>query len=156
MNRMEIRNGRYDVVVCGGGTPGSAPPSLPLGSGAKVAVIEQRPILGGNSSSFAHVPPHGAAAFWHNRNAREGGIMEELLMEYAARSPLADCVRSLFDNFRFHDLSDVPAFCLIYLNRVLLQHGVYVLPIHNIQLTDVLVVGAMKEVNNIVESVCRV
>ncbi|EMI15299.1 hypothetical protein RMSM_07774, partial [Rhodopirellula maiorica SM1] len=27
---------------------------------------------------------------WHNRMAREGGILEELLMEYAKRSPVAD------------------------------------------------------------------
>lgn len=27
---------------------------------------------------------------WHNRMAREGGLLEELLMEYACRSPLAD------------------------------------------------------------------
>lgn len=90
MNSMETRNARYDVVVCGGGIPGVCAAISAARSGAKAALIEQRPILGGNSSSFARVPPHGAAAFWHNRNAREGGIMEELLMEYAARSPLAD------------------------------------------------------------------
>ena len=90
MNNLELKKVQYDLVVCGGGIPGVCAAITAARREVKVALIENRPILGGNSSSLALVPPHGAAAFWHNRMAREGGIMEEVMIEYAARSPLAD------------------------------------------------------------------
>ena len=94
---MEEKNMRYDVVICGGGMPGVCAAIAAARHGAKVALLEKRSVLGGNSSSEARVPPHGAASFWHNRMAREGGIVEELMLEYAARSPYAD-------NRRYWDL----------------------------------------------------
>ena len=87
---MELRQLEYQLVVCGGGIPGICAAVTAARAGVRVSLVEQRPILGGNSSSFALVPPHGAASMWHNRTAREGGILEELLMEYAIRSPVAD------------------------------------------------------------------
>jgi hypothetical protein len=87
---MEIKKAKYDLVVCGGGIPGICAAITAARNGVKVALTELRPILGGNSSSLALVPPHGAASFWHNRMAREGGILEEIMIEYACRSPLAD------------------------------------------------------------------
>ena len=84
----------YDVVVCGGGLAGvvcAIAAARTAGSmNGRVALIEERPVLGGNSSSLAGVPPHGATAMGHNRNAREGGILEELRMRYAELSPNAD------------------------------------------------------------------
>lgn len=87
---MDYKNLKYDLVVCGGGIPGVCAAITAARNGVKVALTEQRPLLGGNSSSLALVPPHGAASLWHNRNAREGGLLEELLQEYAYRSPHAD------------------------------------------------------------------
>lgn len=87
---MDYKNLKYDLVVCGGGIPGVCAAITAARHGVKVALTEQRPLLGGNSSSLALVPPHGAASMWHNRNAREGGLLEELLQEYAQRSPYAD------------------------------------------------------------------
>ncbi len=84
----------YDVVVCGGGLAGvvcaiaAARTARPMQG--RVVLIEERPVLGGNSSSLAGVPPHGATAMGHNRNARESGILEELRMRYAELSPDAD------------------------------------------------------------------
>jgi hypothetical protein len=84
----------YDVVVCGGGLAGVvcaiAAARAERSMGCRVVLIEERPVLGGNSSSLAGVPPHGATAMGHNRNAREGGILEELRMRYAQVSPNAD------------------------------------------------------------------
>lgn len=93
---MEHKDGSYDLVVCGGGIPGVCAALTAARAGVNVALIENRPILGGNGSSLALVPPHGAASFWHNRMAREGGILEEVMIEYAARSPRADN-RRIFD-----------------------------------------------------------
>lgn len=87
---MDYKKLSYDLVVCGGGIPGVCAAITAARNGIKVALTEQRPLLGGNSSSLALVPPHGAASLWHNRYAREGGILEELLQEYAFRSPHAD------------------------------------------------------------------
>lgn len=90
MNPLDHKVMDYDLVVCGGGIPGVCAAISAARAGIQVALVEQRPLLGGNSSSLALVPPHGAATMWHNRNAREGGLLEEFVMEYARRSPFAD------------------------------------------------------------------
>ncbi|GAA6210179.1 hypothetical protein NBRC116601_34720 [Cognatishimia sp. WU-CL00825] len=87
---MDHKTREYDLVVAGGGISGFCAAITAAREGIRVALIEQRPLLGGNSSSLALVPPHGAASFWHNRMAREGGILEEIIMEYANRSQQAD------------------------------------------------------------------
>ncbi len=50
--------------------------------GAGVCLIQNRPVLGGNSSSEIRVTPHGAAAF--HGYARESGILAEALIEERA------------------------------------------------------------------------
>lgn len=87
---MEYKKKEYELVVCGGGIPGVCAAITAAREGVKVALTEQRPVLGGNSSSMALVPPHGAPALWHSRMAREGGLIEEFALEYAQRAPLAD------------------------------------------------------------------
>ena len=80
----------FDVVVSGGGLAGVCAALQAARSGARTALLEEKPVLGGNSSSYAGVPPHGATAIGHNRYARETGICEELRMAYAELSPHAD------------------------------------------------------------------
>lgn len=87
---MEQITVKYNLIVCGGGLPGVCAAIAAARRGVKVALIEKRSVLGGNSSSECRVPPDGAVAYGHNRMARESGIIEELRMEYAARTPLAD------------------------------------------------------------------
>ena len=79
---MKSINEEYDVVVCGGGLAGISAAIAAARSGAKTCLVQDRPVLGGNSSSEVRVTPHGAAAF--HAYARETGIISELLIEERA------------------------------------------------------------------------
>ena len=54
--------------------------------GSKVALVQDRPVLGGNASSEIRVWAIGAATRAYLRNARETGIIEELTLEALYRS----------------------------------------------------------------------
>jgi hypothetical protein len=79
---MQTRRETYDVVVCGGGLAGVCAAIASARGGAKTCLVQDRPVLGGNSSSEVRVTPHGAAAF--HAYARETGIVSELLIEERA------------------------------------------------------------------------
>lgn len=49
--------------------------------GARTALVHDRPVLGGNSSSEVRCPMLGADCIGANRHARESGIVEELRLE---------------------------------------------------------------------------
>jgi len=53
------RAGRYDLVVVGGGLAGCGTAVAAARHGLKVALIQDRPVLGGNASSEIAVPPGG-------------------------------------------------------------------------------------------------
>lgn len=57
--------------------------------GVKVVLIQDRPVLGGNASSEVRLWILGATShmFNNNRYAREGGIVEEILIENLHRNP---------------------------------------------------------------------
>ncbi|WP_309121102.1 FAD-dependent oxidoreductase [Paenibacillus sp.] len=74
----------YDVVVCGGGLAGFCAAVAAARHGARVCLVQDRPVFGGNSSSEIRVPPQGAASF--HAYARETGIVHELLTEERARN----------------------------------------------------------------------
>jgi hypothetical protein len=74
----------FDVVVCGGGLAGFCAAVAAARGGALTCLIQDRPVLGGNSSSEVRVTPHGAAAF--HAYARETGIISEVLIEERARN----------------------------------------------------------------------
>ncbi|GAA4972100.1 FAD-dependent oxidoreductase [Pseudonocardia tropica] len=74
----------YDVVVCGGGLAGFSAAVASARHGARTCLVQNRPVLGGNSSSEIRVTPHGAAAF--HGYARETGIIGEALCEERARN----------------------------------------------------------------------
>ena len=68
-------SGEYDLVVVGAGPGGLGAAIAAARHGARVALVHDRPVLGGNASSEIGVPTDGAAV--SHRNAREGGICEE-------------------------------------------------------------------------------
>jgi len=75
---------RFDVVVAGGGLAGVCAAIAAARHGCHTALVQDRPVLGGNSSSEIRVPPGGAAT--PNPWARETGIVEELQIENIARN----------------------------------------------------------------------
>ncbi|MDR6972688.1 FAD-dependent oxidoreductase [Leifsonia shinshuensis] len=76
-----------DVTVIGGGLAGVAAAIRAARSGATVALINNRPVLGGNSSSEIRVWVCGATAHGAQKFARETGVMGELFLENQYRNP---------------------------------------------------------------------
>ncbi|REJ06467.1 FAD-dependent oxidoreductase [Microbacterium bovistercoris] len=76
-----------DVTVIGGGPAGVAAAIAAARNGARVALINNRPVLGGNSSSEVRVWIVGATSHGAQKFARETGIMGELFLENQWRNP---------------------------------------------------------------------
>lgn len=75
-----------DITVVGGGLAGIAAAIAAARLGQKVALIQNRPVLGGNSSSEVRVWVCSATKHGVNRYARETGIMGELFVENQFRN----------------------------------------------------------------------
>ncbi|WP_223622379.1 FAD-dependent oxidoreductase [Microbacterium sp. EST19A] len=76
-----------DVTVIGGGLAGTAAAIGAAREGATVALINNRPVLGGNASSEIRVWVCGATAHGAQKFARETGVMGELFRENQYRNP---------------------------------------------------------------------
>ncbi|MGN6698044.1 MAG: FAD-dependent oxidoreductase, partial [Thermomicrobiales bacterium] len=76
----------YPLVVVGGGLAGVCAAIAAARQGVRVALVQERSVLGGNSSSEVRVHPVGASQSGYNRDARETGLMEELFLDVRARS----------------------------------------------------------------------
>lgn len=68
----------YDIVVCGGGLAGFTAAVSAARMGHRVCLVQDRPVLGGNSSSEVRVVPRGSANY--HAYAREGGVLSELMV----------------------------------------------------------------------------
>ncbi|MEO7599959.1 MAG: FAD-dependent oxidoreductase [Opitutus sp.] len=78
-----------DLAVIGGGLAGTCCAITAARSGLRVVLVQDRPVLGGNSSSEVRLWTLGATSHLGNNNrwAREGGVIDELLVENMARNP---------------------------------------------------------------------
>lgn len=76
----------FEVVVVGGGLSGLCAAIASARHGAKTALIQNRSVLGGNASSEIRMHICGAAASGGRDNARETGIVEEILLENRYRN----------------------------------------------------------------------
>lgn len=76
--------GEFDVVVVGGGVSGCAAALAAARLGQRVALIQDRPVLGGNASNEVGLMPRGAqGALLAELSARtaDGGLMAQALLE---------------------------------------------------------------------------
>src|SRR6476646_7796756 len=78
-----------DLVVAGGGLAGTCAAITAARSGIRVALVQDRPVLGGNASSEVRLWVLGATSHMGNNNrwAREGGVIDEILVENIYRNP---------------------------------------------------------------------
>ncbi|CAK7229164.1 hypothetical protein SCUCBS95973_007127 [Sporothrix curviconia] len=78
-----------DVCVCGGGLSGTIAAIAAARNGVSVVLVQDRPVLGGNASSEVRLWILGATShmFNNNRYAREGGLVDEILLENLYRNP---------------------------------------------------------------------
>jgi len=78
----------YELVVTGGGMAGIAAAIFAARRGVRTALIHDRPVLGGAAGKEVRLPLESGAAGSDTRYAREGGLVEELLLENLHRNPL--------------------------------------------------------------------
>jgi len=78
--------GDLDLVVVGGGMAGICGAIAAARLGCRVALVQDRPVLGGNSSSECRVWICGADHHGRTPDARETGILEELRAENQRRN----------------------------------------------------------------------
>ncbi len=77
-----------DLVVVGGGMAGVCCAITAARAGVQVILVQDRPVIGGNASSEVRLWILGATSHMGNNNrwAREGGVIDEILLENAYRN----------------------------------------------------------------------
>ncbi len=76
-------------MITGGGLTGTCAAITAARAGLKVILVQDRPVLGGNCSSEVRLWILGATSHMGNNNrwAREGGVIDEIMLENAYRNP---------------------------------------------------------------------
>ncbi len=74
---------RTELAIVGGGLSGVCTAITAARKGVKVTLVQDRPVLGGNSSSEVRLWILGATSHLGNNNrwSREGGVIDEILVE---------------------------------------------------------------------------
>lgn len=78
-----------DLAITGGGLAGTCAAITAARAGLRVVLVQDRPVLGGNASSEVRLWILGATSHMGNNNrwAREGGVVDEILVENLHRNP---------------------------------------------------------------------
>jgi len=114
--------GSFDLVVVGGGIAGSAAALSAARNGLKVALVQDRPVLGGNGSSEVRVRPEGHTQ--QKPYTHVGDIVEELL---AAKGD----IKGFNDAGKAHVILAEPRITL------LVDHRVFAVEANNGQITAI-------------------
>lgn len=106
-----------DLVVVGGGMAGTCCAITAARAGLRVVLVQDRPVLGGNASSEVRLWIAGATSHMGNNNrwAREGGVIDEILVENVYRNPEGNPL--LVDTVLLEKVVDEPNITLL-LNTV--------------------------------------
>ncbi|MEJ7829520.1 MAG: FAD-dependent oxidoreductase, partial [Segetibacter sp.] len=109
-----------DLVVVGGGLAGVCCAITAARSGIQVVLVQDRPLLGGNSSSEVRLWILGATSHMGNNNrwAREGGVIDEILIENTYRNPEGNPI--IFDTVLLDKVVSEPNITLL-LNTAVYQ-----------------------------------
>ena len=109
---LQRREHNADVCVVGGGIAGMFAAIAAARRGAKVALMHDRPVLGGNASSEIRMWISGAGT--RVRDLQETGLMEELLLENMWRNPARNYTiwdSILYEKIRFEPNIDLIMNC---------------------------------------------
>ena len=98
---------RVDLCVVGGGLAGMCAAIAAARRGARVALMHDRPVLGGNASSEIRMWVCGAAG----ANNAETGIIEEILLDNLYRNPLQGF--SIWDSILYEKVRFEPNITLL-------------------------------------------
>ncbi|WP_423735891.1 FAD-dependent oxidoreductase [Chitinophaga caseinilytica] len=109
-----------DLAITGGGLSGVCAAITAARQGLKVVLVQDRPVLGGNASSEVRLWILGATSHMGNNNrwAREGGVVDEILVENTYRNPEGNPV--IFDMILLDKVSQEPNITLL-LNTAVYQ-----------------------------------
>ncbi len=104
---------RVDFVVAGGGLAGTCAAIAAARQGLKVVLVQDRPVLGGNASSEVRLWALGATSHMGNNNrwAREGGIIDEILVENLYRNKEGNAI--IFDTVLLEKVTNEPNITLL-------------------------------------------
>ncbi|WP_316837280.1 FAD-dependent oxidoreductase [Pedobacter nutrimenti] len=102
-----------DLTVIGGGLSGVCCAITAARAGLKVTLVQDRSVLGGNASSEVRLWILGATSHMGNNNrwAREGGVIDEILVENTYRNPEGNPV--IFDAILLDKVSSEPNITLL-------------------------------------------
>ncbi len=97
-----------DLIVVGGGMAGTCAAIVAARSGIKVILVQDRPVLGGNGSSEVRLWILGATSHMGNNNrwAREGGLIDEILVENIYRNKEGNAI--IFDTILLEKVNAEP------------------------------------------------
>lgn len=107
---------KYDVAVVGGGMAGICAAMAAARHGARVALIQNRPMLGGNASSEIRMHICGANCQISKKDVNETGILLELLLANKSVNPRFNY--NLWDAVLIDKVNTTPGLDL-YLNTVM-------------------------------------
>lgn len=102
-----------DLSIVGGGMAGTCCAITAARAGLRVTLIQDRPILGGNASSEVRLWILGATSHMGNNNrwAREGGVIDEILVENMYRNPEGNPL--VFDTILLEKVVSEPGITLL-------------------------------------------
>jgi hypothetical protein len=117
---LPVQSLKSDLVVVGGGLSGVCCAITAARAGTKVILVQDRPVLGGNSSSEVRLWVLGATSHMGNNNrwAREGGVIDEILVENTYRNPEGNAI--IFDTVLLDKVVSEPNITLL-LNTAVYQ-----------------------------------